>query len=301
MEHIYFALYVVSLSLGCGLVVLAFLFSRRYGSLPLRLLGLLLVAGCLQILDEGLKDYEHALRLAFGPMHAPVLALLCGLSSGAMAYLVPRLSFSLIGVPVGRRRRIVHLFIAAAAVVVGALEEGPAPELFWKLNFALLVGVHGYGLGILAPNLSRISNHRVRSLVRIILILVCVCSPFAVGQLIVRDWAPMPVAIRDYPAEPLAYFLAVAVVLYLYAGRFLVAPSVSADFLLSEASAARYSISPREREIISLVLRGYSRKEIGERLFISSRTVKNHVYNIYQKTGVVNRVQLLNLFQPAER
>jgi DNA-binding CsgD family transcriptional regulator len=34
---------------------------------------------------------------------------------------------------------------------------------------------------------------------------------------------------------------------------------------------------------------------IGERLYISAATVKNHIYHIYRKTGVVNKVQLLNL------
>ena len=34
---------------------------------------------------------------------------------------------------------------------------------------------------------------------------------------------------------------------------------------------------------------------IGEKLFISTTTVKNHIYHIYQKTGVTNKIQLINL------
>ena len=57
------------------------------------------------------------------------------------------------------------------------------------------------------------------------------------------------------------------------------------------------NISQREREIIMLVLRGKSNKEIEDLLFISMGTVKNHIYNIYQKIGVKNRAQLITLFK----
>jgi DNA-binding CsgD family transcriptional regulator len=55
----------------------------------------------------------------------------------------------------------------------------------------------------------------------------------------------------------------------------------------------RYKISRREREIINLILRGKSNKEIEERLFISMGTVKNHIYSIFQKVGVKSRGQLI--------
>jgi DNA-binding CsgD family transcriptional regulator len=56
----------------------------------------------------------------------------------------------------------------------------------------------------------------------------------------------------------------------------------------------RYGISPRECEIISLMIRGKSNREITEALFISQETVKKHIYNVYRKIGVKNRVQLVN-------
>lgn len=59
----------------------------------------------------------------------------------------------------------------------------------------------------------------------------------------------------------------------------------------------KYAISQREKEIIYLLLKGKSNKEIEDALFIAMGTVKNHVYNIYQKIGVKNRAQLLTLFK----
>ncbi len=56
-------------------------------------------------------------------------------------------------------------------------------------------------------------------------------------------------------------------------------------------------ISPREKEIIFLVIKGMSNKEIEEKLFISSHTVKNHIYNIFQKLDIKSRGQLMELFK----
>ena len=44
-----------------------------------------------------------------------------------------------------------------------------------------------------------------------------------------------------------------------------------------------------------MIMQGYPNRTIGERLFISDRTVKNHISSIYRKTGAANKVQLLNM------
>ncbi len=52
------------------------------------------------------------------------------------------------------------------------------------------------------------------------------------------------------------------------------------------------SLSPREREIVGLVIQGYKNKELAERLTISEQTVKNHMHNIFDKLGVADRLEL---------
>ena len=58
-----------------------------------------------------------------------------------------------------------------------------------------------------------------------------------------------------------------------------------------------YKISKREEEVIRELCAGKTNKEIAEALFISLQTVKDHIYRIYLKTDVNNRVQLINLIQ----
>lgn len=54
-----------------------------------------------------------------------------------------------------------------------------------------------------------------------------------------------------------------------------------------------FGLTKREREILRHVMKGQSNQEISEALFISPNTVRNHIYNIYGKMGVKNRLQLV--------
>lgn len=57
----------------------------------------------------------------------------------------------------------------------------------------------------------------------------------------------------------------------------------------------RYGLSPRESEVLELLLEGRTIKRIQEALFISQGTVSTHIRHIYQKTGSANRQELLDL------
>lgn len=53
-------------------------------------------------------------------------------------------------------------------------------------------------------------------------------------------------------------------------------------------------ITQRELEIIGLLGSGASNNQIAERLFVSEYTVKSHLYNIFRKINVTNRMQAVN-------
>ncbi|MGO3889416.1 MAG: response regulator transcription factor [Paenalcaligenes sp.] len=55
-------------------------------------------------------------------------------------------------------------------------------------------------------------------------------------------------------------------------------------------------LSPREAEIVGLILKGYSSKEISEKLKISTETVKTHRKNAYQKLEISTTVELVSRF-----
>ncbi len=61
-----------------------------------------------------------------------------------------------------------------------------------------------------------------------------------------------------------------------------------------EENCSRYNLTPQERKIIPLVAKGQTNKEIAEVLFISDKTVKKHLQNIFEKVTVNNKLELLN-------
>jgi DNA-binding NarL/FixJ family response regulator len=51
------------------------------------------------------------------------------------------------------------------------------------------------------------------------------------------------------------------------------------------------NLSPREREILALIGEGLTNREIGKKLYLSEKTVKNHISRLLAKLGVQRRVQ----------
>ena len=66
----------------------------------------------------------------------------------------------------------------------------------------------------------------------------------------------------------------------------------SAPHDLTALALEAYSLSDRERQVVELVLLGFSTAQIGERLFLSPYTVQDHLKAVFDKTGVRSRREL---------
>jgi len=59
-----------------------------------------------------------------------------------------------------------------------------------------------------------------------------------------------------------------------------------------EGARSAFGLTPREREILSSVVAGYTNREIAQKSSLSEDTVKHHLSNIFDKVGASNRVEL---------
>jgi two-component system response regulator DegU len=77
-------------------------------------------------------------------------------------------------------------------------------------------------------------------------------------------------------------------------GTSYVDPRVAATYFRRRSNARREGateLSPREMEIIRLIAQGLSNRDIGKRLALSEKTVKNHVSHIFSKLHITTRSQ----------
>ena len=60
--------------------------------------------------------------------------------------------------------------------------------------------------------------------------------------------------------------------------------------------AQMQTVSRREKEVMALISESMTNEEIAEKLFLSPKTVKTHIRNIFEKTGIRNRVEAALLY-----
>lgn len=79
------------------------------------------------------------------------------------------------------------------------------------------------------------------------------------------------------------------------AGEVYVSPSIAAEMLVSltkgKAPDPLQELTDREREILELIGNGLTNREIGDKIFLSEKTIKHYVTNILQKLQVRSRVE----------
>src|SRR3972149_5814015 len=63
---------------------------------------------------------------------------------------------------------------------------------------------------------------------------------------------------------------------------------------IPEDKFIRFDLSRREREVAGLLLKGHTSRQIGEKLYISCRTVENHAKKIYEKARVKNKHEFIS-------
>ena len=72
-------------------------------------------------------------------------------------------------------------------------------------------------------------------------------------------------------------------------GKAVLAPTVATRLLRQRQTLAGEALSARELEVLSLVARGASNKEIARSLYLSEATVKTHLIHLFGKLGVTDR------------
>ncbi|WP_332642753.1 response regulator transcription factor [Aeromicrobium sp.] len=94
----------------------------------------------------------------------------------------------------------------------------------------------------------------------------------------------------------------VAAVVTAASGSSVLGPAASLALLSGTAASApavdhgTWGLTSREGEIMALVAKGLSNRDIAKACFLAEKTVKNHINNIFPKLGVVTRAEAISLW-----
>lgn len=215
-----------------------------------------------------------------------VQALLAANVSFLIAF-IPYFTTWIIAQPWRNPFRILFIFLAACYMALSVLDViFPGTWAFQSSMMLLFVGTLIFCISVIIKNLKTINQSDVRTVSKAIIILTFVMVPLLAASMIYPNTRYL-----SYPIYFMAFSIIILVYLFIYFHRM---PHAIVRELTYER-VARFHITEREYAVVLLIKEGLTNKEIAANLNISVNTVNNHVANIFAKTKVRSRIDLLNV------
>jgi DNA-binding CsgD family transcriptional regulator len=298
MQHLILAFYLFALIAGTASLAQTLLLWQRHRKLVIRRYAYFLLSLYLVLLGFLVDLYTHIVQLSAAIEARSIVWILQAGGSMLYIFISPYFFHSLAGRPVPTWQRAMF-FTLDAVVVVAALASIAFPD--WQpvsialsaILFAMIV----YGIVYLAARLRTIGEKTLR---RALVIFLAVTAVFFPLMLIDAAMSFVPFLrvfqFMNNMAQPL-YFLVLTSLSIAFGLRYLNRPAYAEKDRLTGYFLQAFGVTERETQIIGLLLDGAGTKTISQKLFISPKTAENHIYNIYQKLGVRNRVQMFQLIR----
>jgi DNA-binding CsgD family transcriptional regulator len=286
---------LVAYSTSIGVTLVALLSWERSGIRWLRDLAFVLSGASVYLMADLFRLYALTAGWPTAPTGRPVLAALTGLGNLVLIIAIPVFVRGIAPTPLGRIRRVLGYVGMVLLPLVGVLDELVDIFAFHLLNDIGLASLLAAAAVLFAIGYRGITEPETRRMVNRMMWLTIATIVLGRVQLLLTSLLGIALELRRVRIVQVAYYFGLLGVVLEFAVRHLFRPSGAPDPVLTQEFVKRFSISNREREIVSMIMQGHANRTIGERLFISDRTVKNHISSIYRKTGAVNKVQLLNM------
>jgi DNA-binding CsgD family transcriptional regulator len=222
------------------------------------------------------------------------IAFMLGMFAG------PAFAHHLVGVKMSPARKKAYCglgFLYAGSVVFElALSGNDASRILGSwVGLPLLFGTMAWCMLLGGRRLGMLGNRTLENALKVFFAMALVGFPIAILQYI-HPKSYMP----HYLENPLMFF-AVSLLSLIFAVRYFDQPAFLERGSVTDAFRSRFSITDRESDVVKALIEGLSNNQIAERLFLSPRTIESHLYNIFQKTNVKNRIQLVNLLLTNQR
>jgi DNA-binding CsgD family transcriptional regulator len=283
---------MLAFALGCMTLALAIVYrlakSQKWVTLFIICHASLL--GCMMLLA-----LEAFTTLLFAGLAKMIIGyIIAAIVIGAMTFLIVFIPFFTSGViahPWRQPYKGLFFVLAAIYLALGVLRE--IFQAFWfdQAMVGIFAFVVGFCLAVVVKNINSIENRTARTSAIAILIVSASMVPAILLALFIPALKPLLLGI---------YFIALSITVMTFFFMAFVRLSSEVETKPRELTLSdlqQYNITEREFGIIGLISQGLTNKEMAAQLGISANTVNNHVANIFSKTKVRSRIDLLNLLK----
>ncbi len=230
-----------------------------------------------------------------------------------MLYFIPAFLYRFLNIKWTSKQNIIYLLLSISYFILsilGILIEFDIYVISWIIFYISIIFIFVIGF----INYKNIEDKTMKRIVKILGLITIIIYPILIYQLIIYKMEAADIGSMDVSLVLFYIWWNLVMLGYLF---WYFINIVNNKFHSSNISVSSESIpindnnnkkennseekenvnlTRREKEILSYLLDGKTNKEVSLILDISLNTVNNHVANIYEKSGVKNRVELVNKF-----
>lgn len=310
MEHLLLLLHFISYTTGITAITLGCVFYFKYKKLELKYIIVADLFFTSFLFFDTINLYSNILSFhAAGSLEIiKILGML--FSSIGLIYFFVAAVHKVTGAEFQRNEKELYLVITSIFVL---LSSAILYILYYKQLISRSVAFHsGFFLAniILAVGViyavvifiqyKDVIHQRMKRFSKAILVIIGIMVPLSIFLNIIQYWwhFSFPIAF-----SPIAYLITNIVAIIEALKYYIAAIKEESVIKVNENNSNKsmaedffeeYHLTQREQEIIKWVMKGHTNKEIGDMLFISQHTARNHIYNIFKKTGIKNRFELIS-------
>ena len=292
MSGILLLVYMIAFALGCMTLALAIVYrlanKQRWATYFIICHASLL--GCMMLMALQLLSRIYLSGLVFDVITYSIAFIVIADLTFLIVF-IPYFTTWVIAHPWRQPYKGLFYVLALVYLVLGISRELWQKLIIDQLMLMLFVFVIAFCLSVTLKNINSIANKTARTSAISIIIVSAAMVPAILLALLFPSLKPLLFGI---------YFLALSITImtflfmeFVRLGRSTVVKNK--ELVLEDLE--EYHITEREFAVIRLISQGLTNKEIASQLGISANTVNNHVANIYGKTQVRSRIDLLNLLK----
>lgn len=301
MKHFVIFFHGISFFTGISAITLSTVAYIRYKNTLIKYYSYLLVTMGIILLEQTVTTYKIVNNLHSNMLDV-VITILSFVSCSYLIYVLPLFSHKLMHLELWEKRKKIYKFLALIPIISLLFYYFLNIRIIIPLANSILFLVILYNLVLFLKYNNRIKQNEVKSTLKILFIFTILFFPY---MFLDTKTDYIELLSKYFPYGLLSvsiFYLIWNVVSIFYVLKYIKKMQIplEANTHISEEKLQYgfytvYNITNREKEVISFLLKGYSYKKISEELFISLSTVKTHIRNIYKKTEVKNKIELLNL------